>query len=166
MTQTPKAPQNSRTLKWMLGLSLALNLVFIGFLIGVAWRVAGSDVGPRAMGPAAQNYGAPFVRALPREARRALHRKLRSQASGLPSRAERRALYLSMIDALRSDPFDPAQIEALFAAQADGAERVQRVAQEGWLDLVTRMSEADRLAVADRLAEAIKRRGKPPDTRP
>ena len=163
--QTPKRA-TSRGLKWAFGISLALNLVFIGVFAGAALRFAGGEHGERKAGPRGQSYGAPFVRALPREDRRKLHRALRADNDGLPSRAERRVLQQQLIDVMRAATFDPTRVEALFETQNDAARQVLGKAQNAWLDIVREMSDAERAGVADRLEERLNRRGRKGSKRP
>lgn len=154
--ETPKRGKG-RAFKWVLGLSLALNLLVIGAIAGAALRYGG-DRGAGVKGPPGiHSYGAPFVRALPREARRAFHRELRSRG-GLPSRADRRAVYDEMALLLRQDPFEPEAIRDLLARQQQVAQGVQQQAHEAWLALVTRMTPAERAAVAERLQDSLRKR--------
>ncbi|MFC6637597.1 periplasmic heavy metal sensor [Sulfitobacter sp. JBTF-M27] len=166
MTNERNPRRVGRALKWALGLSLAINLILVGFLAGAAMRFSGKDWAERRPGPELLLSGAPFVRALPHDARRALGRKLRREATDLPSRAERRALYASMIEVLRTEPFDPDDISAIFATQASTAQSLQSRAQAGWLEIVSGMTADDRADVAARLEEALTRRRDKGERRP
>jgi uncharacterized membrane protein len=146
-----------RLVKWVLALSLALNLVIIGLVAGAAMRFSGAHDEGRFRGPAEHSYGAPFVRALPREAKRELQRSLRAQAPQLPSRAERRASYGQMVQVLRQEPFDPAQAQAIFEQQSNAAQSLRDRAQTAWLELVSAMSPAERAEVAQRLEQGLER---------
>ena len=158
--ETSKRPVG-RGLKWALGLSLALNLVIVGFLAGAVLRHAGDDRKDR--GPTLQSYGAPFVRALPRDAKHKLRAALRKE---LPSRQDRRRLYEKLLETLRADDFDAEAARDVFATQTDAAQSVQERAQNAWIALVSDMTVAERAAVADRLEETLKRRGKKRERRP
>ena len=157
MTVETSRAASGRGLKWALGLSLALNLVILGFLGGSAWRLAGPEGGHRDMRATPASYGAAFVRALPQREQRRLHRDLRRQGEGLPSRAERRALYGEMLELLRADRFEPDRARAIFDRQADTAHAVQTRAQAGWLRIVEEMSAAERAEVANRLEKVLAR---------
>lgn len=147
--------RKGRGFRWALGISLALNLIFVGVFAGAALRHMGdSGKGP---GPQMQSFGAPMSRALPPDARRALRRQLRKELAGVLSRRERQALYGQILTALRADPFDATDVSSLFAVQRDVAGQVQDRAQEVWLEIVSGMSVEDRRLVADRLQEALSR---------
>ncbi|APE44107.1 hypothetical protein BOO69_12340 [Sulfitobacter alexandrii] len=148
-----------RRWRWVLVASLALNLVFVGLIAGAAYRHAG---GPGARdhggGPGARSYATPYVRALPRETRRALFRDLRRSGSGMPSREERRALYDRVLAALRAEPFEADAVQSVLREQGRIAVQLQTAAEGAWLATVTAMSPADRAAYADRVAEELARR--------
>ncbi len=151
--------RNRRLWTWVLGISLALNLLFIGAVGGAVLRHMGADGPERAKGPnaGAHKYATPFVRALPREARRDLRRALRDEmrGQGLPDRAARREMQQRMMDILRADAFDKAAAEALFEAQLSAAKRVESTARRVWLETVAEMSVAQRQAVAARLEKGL-----------
>lgn len=149
--------RKGRGLKWALGLSLALNLIIVGFVAGAIWRFTGPEAPHRQWRGDTTSYGTPFVRALPREAKRAMYRQIREDAKSLPSRADRRALYQDVLSELRADTFDRAAIEGLFAQQAETAQAVLKQAQSGWIDIVSQMDPDERRAVATRLEEALNR---------
>ena len=159
----PKQP-SGRGLKWALGLSLALNLVIVGFVGGAVLRHAGEGRGDR--GPSLQSYGAPFVRALPREAKRKLREALRGERAELPSRKDRRALYSELLEALRADDFDADAARVVFATQSGAAQNMQDRAQAAWIALISEMPAPERAAVADRLEETLKRGRKKRERRP
>ncbi len=161
MDEQQNPPPKRRALRWVLGGSLALNLVFVGLFAGAAMRHLGDDGKKRDGGQVIQNFGAPMARALPSDARRTFRRQLRDEASGLPSRQERRALYGEALAALRADPFDEAKVRSLLSLQSDIAQKVQTYAQDVWVELILEMSAEERLNVADRLEEALSRPRKP-----
>ncbi|MCX7560844.1 periplasmic heavy metal sensor [Sulfitobacter sp. F26204] len=149
----------ARGLKWAFGISLALNLVFIGVFAGAALRLAGHERGGHKMGQRMPSYGAPFVRALPRADQHRLNNLLKAHGGGLPSRAERRVLHQQLIDEMRASPFDADRVAGLFMAQNKAAQQVMGKAQDAWLEIVREMTVAERAAVADRLEERLMRRG-------
>lgn len=155
MTQVPK-PRRKRLMRLALGLSLALNVMILGALGGAMWRHGGP--GPRGDGdlPGLRSYASPYVQALPPEARRDLHEKMRasSKAHHL-DRSARRALYEEMLSALRADPFEPDGAAAVLAAQGEAAAGVQSVAHGAWLAEVSAMDAAARKAYADKLQERL-----------
>lgn len=148
-----------RRYKVILGLSLALNLAVAGMLGGAALRHGDGGHGRgglRAAGLGA--YGLPYMIALPKEERRQVIRSVRSDRSGkVLNRKARRAHYNDVLTALRNAPFDPQSLAAALSLQADTTIRVQQSAQTAWLAVVGLMSDADRLAYADRVEEVLRR---------
>lgn len=156
---TPQRYTSGRTLRWALGLSLALNLLVIGAIGGAGWRHAqGGPMGSNA--PGLRSYASPYVQALPKSDRRALHTGMRNgdNAKHL-SRDARRALYARMLTALRADPFDAAEAQAVLTAQSQAVMTVQADAHAAWLVQVGAMNAAARADYADAL-EARLSRGK------
>ncbi|NNK15586.1 MAG: hypothetical protein HKP51_01630, partial [Sulfitobacter sp.] len=51
MTKERNPQRMGRALKWALGLSLAVNLIVVGFLAGAAMRFSGKDWGNRRPAP-------------------------------------------------------------------------------------------------------------------
>jgi uncharacterized membrane protein len=136
--------------------------LLVGIFAGAAWRSGGK--GNWRMVQSMESYGAPYVRALPRDERRALHRAIRSEhpKSG---REARKAVYQDMLAALRADPFDAGAVQAVLENQRDRVASVQAAAQTQWMATVQAMSAQERSAYADRLEEVLKRgprrKGKP-----
>lgn len=145
-----------RTPLWLritLAVSLALNLLVVGMVVGVFVRFGGGPP-PRA----AVDFAVPYVRALAPAQRRAVFREVRARGEDVPMRrAARERSYTAVVEALRAQPFDPAALEALVNAQAESAAQLQRSAQTAWLGLVAEMSDAERAAYADRVAEFAQR---------
>lgn len=154
---TPKPTRTGRGIKWALGLSLAVNLIIVGFVGGAVWRFSGPDAPQRKWRAETISSGMAFVHALPREARREMRQNLRGQGDELPNRAERRALYEQVLRGLRAESFDQSAIESVFAVQASTAQTVLTRAQAGWLGVVSNMDVSERRIVADRLEEALRR---------
>ncbi|MEO0938575.1 MAG: periplasmic heavy metal sensor [Pseudomonadota bacterium] len=150
-----EAPRR-RTPLWLritLAVSLALNLLIVGMVVGVFVRFGGGPP-PRA----AVDFAVPYVRALAPAQRRAVFRDVRARGEDAPMRRAARARsYATVVEALRAQPFDPAALKALVRAQAEGAAQLQRTAQAAWLGLVAQMSDAERAAYADRVAEFAQR---------
>ena len=151
--QTPKRGW----LRWALIASLALNLIFVGLVAGAAYRFAGGPgVEGRAGGHLARSYATPYVRALPRDARRALFRGMRQGDHAIPSRAARRAIYEQVLTALRAEPFDADAVAALVRQQGRIALDLQTAAEGAWLAQVSDMSASQRANYADRVAEMLR----------
>ena len=142
-------------IRWVLGLSLALNLLIIGAIAGAFLRHGGPpDRGGRFD---AAGYGAPYVQALSRADKRQMRKALKDLRGSLPSRKDRRALYGEMLTVLRADDFDRDRVLALFETQRGIALSVQSAAQDAWLAHISAMSLQERRAFADRLEEVLRR---------
>lgn len=151
---TPVAPAPSgRGLKIALAVSVALNLAVAGVVAG-AWLKDGPSRGmPRDL-----SFG-PFSEALGPEDRRALRKALADRAPGFrETRQAAQAEFAALLDALRASPFDPAAVQsALASIEARNAGRLEL--GRSLIEVrITQMSEADRLAFADRLENGLRRR--------
>lgn len=156
MTQEP-APRRARLLKGALAVSLALNLLVVGAIGGALWRQGGMAPHHREAGAGPRSYAAPYVQALPRDMRRALHQKLRESAPRA-STAARQADHAAMLSVLRADPFDRAAAAAVLEAQGSAARESQEAAQAAWLDLVATMGPEERRSYAEALAARLEER--------
>ncbi|MDF1716360.1 MAG: periplasmic heavy metal sensor [Antarcticimicrobium sp.] len=145
-----KPPRMRMWIRVALGVSLALNLAVAGMAVGAAIRFGGPD---KARAPLP--LGAMLYRELPREDRRAL----RDERLGpRDERAERHRAEAAELDAaLRAVPFDPAPIEVFLAAQSRQRNDLEQALRTAWLTRVAGMSDGERAAYADRLAEAMAR---------
>lgn len=150
---TPLTARCPRWVKIALGLSLALNLAIAGVVVGFMMRAAPLRDGHTGMG-----YAAPYVIALPREARREVFGAIRSNEA-VPKRSARRAQYAEMIDALGADPFDRDRVQAILVRQGSAVAQIQDVSQAAWLTAVSEMDAAERSKYIKRI-ENVLRRGK------
>lgn len=145
-------------LRVVLVLSLALNLVVIGGVTGLALRFGRSGPPPLfAEGP-----GSPMILALSHGHRKAIGRSIRQAHQERSGAARGRAgYYLDLVALLEAEPLD---LEALREAGAglDARSALHReLARDVWLDQVARMSTDERRAYAGRM-RAIVSRAKPP----
>lgn len=138
--------QKRRWMPIVLGLSLALNLAVVAAVGGAAWRHSGAE---RA-GPRAAKGGALYMKALPKEARRAIREQLRGVA-----RPERTST--QMVIALRQEPFDPAAATRVLEMQRDAGAQRQALVSAAWLEQVSAMSAQERSTYADRIEEMAAR---------
>ncbi|MDW4496618.1 periplasmic heavy metal sensor [Sulfitobacter sp. D35] len=147
-----------RWLKPILVLSLALNLLVVGTIAGVAWRHDGPGHKRDGHdGPGGRGFA--FVRALPDESRDALRATFRdAHEDREAARAERRMLERKVLEVLQQDPLDPAALNALMARQTALGARVQSRVQEAWLEQVLRMDAEARTAYAARVSELLERK--------
>jgi len=162
--QSPKPPARAPMRGWikaLLFVSLALNLAVAGLAAGAVLR-HGSMKDHRPI--RVDQIGGPYTSALSREDRRAIWRELRQmQGEGRPDRAQIRADFDTVVEALRADPFDPAEMRALMDRQFQAGIARQETGQSLLLARIEAMTPAERAAFADRLAERLDR---PRDQRP
>ncbi|MBT8408817.1 MAG: periplasmic heavy metal sensor [Alphaproteobacteria bacterium] len=151
----------TRTALWvkmLLALSLGLNLLIVGIVLGALGRggLDGRDgdrfQGARELGPL------PFVAALEPRDRRALGRALRNQAEPLRQNREMlRARFDALLEALRAETFDRRAVAALIAEQRGLAVDRQEIGERILLDHLASISHGDRMQYADRLDNSLRR---------
>jgi uncharacterized membrane protein len=154
MTENTSLYKTKRWIKVLLVISLALNLMIAGVVLGT---VVSSD--KRRDGPPDRreaNFG-PMTRALAPEDRRKLGREIRRATKDLLSTA--RPDWQNVLTALRSDTFDPEELRRVFASQRDMNAARMSVAQDVLIQHILELSDPDRLEFADRLETALE---KPP----
>ncbi len=150
--QPPRAPMR-RSLRILLFLSLAANLVIVGL-------VAGAMMGKQKGGkpPRDADFMGAYTRALPQEDRRAIGRAIREhhRLSGI-TRQVARQKFQQMLTILRATPFDEAAMQEQMAAQAKAAFDRREAAQQFWLERIAAMSDAERQDYADQIEAQLKR---------
>ena len=154
-----KAPRRgARGLKIALGLSLGLNLLILGLVVGAVTSIGSG----RPMGdddPRLRSLGlGPFAIALPRDERQAVTDRIDRAALS----AERREMGQAMADlraALLAEPFDRAAAEAALGRSRDAASAAQRQGHRALLDHLETLDAAERAALVDRLGRALRRLG-------
>lgn len=150
---TEDKPKNRLWLRLILGISLALNLLVIGLVAGAAWRFGGPEGRP-----APRSLGSALFFALPKEDRKALRQKSYGSHQDRRARAQKDAS--DVIAALRASPFDETSLERILQEQAASQQAHHQALQSSWMTRIRTMSEAERLAYADRLEEVMARKGK------
>lgn len=150
--ETPAGPPRKATSGWiklLLFVSLALNLAVAGLAIGAVLRHDGMrDRGAMR----SDQFGGPYTGALSRDDRRAIWREMRAmQAEGRPTRADIRADFDAVVQALRAEPFDPAAVEIIVERQFQAGLERQQIGQDLLLRRIAQMSRAERAAFAERL---------------
>lgn len=155
--QTPKTKTGMRPwLKAVLFASLALNLAVAGLVIGAVLRFGPFD-GPRP--PRLDMVVGPYTHALSMRDKRAIGMALREEyRAARPSRAQMRAEFSRMLEALRSSPYDGARVAAILERQVQAGMERQALGQRLLLERLETMTLQDRAAFADRLEEGLKRR--------
>ncbi|MFT7596282.1 MAG: putative membrane protein, partial [Paracoccaceae bacterium] len=129
--------------------SLALNLLVLGLVTGAFLRFGGPD----GMRPPPRTIGAMLFRELSREDRRALRDDAKSAHDKRPLR--RRAQIQAVGAALRQSPFDAIVLADLLAGQEAQHTAFNAAVHQAWMKRVSGMSDAERLAYADRLEKAL-----------
>ena len=143
-TEHPKSRLSTR-LRLVFGMSLALNFLVIGLLVGAAFRFA--DTEGRRLPP--HTLGTAMYREMPR-ADRAFLRKT-SQYRAEHAKEFRIAEATAIADALRMTPFDRDAVQSVLDTQAEQRIGWQKKTQSAWLDRVSQMNVEDRTEYADRL---------------
>ena len=145
-----------RTWRIVLVLSLGLNLLVIGFVVGLALTGPERKSGPRGLdlGPG------PLAQALSPQERRAVLLDLR--ASGGFQRGQMREYMQDLLNALRATPFDPDVLSEVMTAQRQKLNQMQDAAQSALFAQINAMSPERRAAFADAVAADMSR-GKPRD---
>lgn len=149
----PAAPPRDRLpWRWVLLLSLGLNLLVLGLVAGAALSGRLGDGPPRGLDLAT----GPLVRALDGDDRRAIRRALIADP-GLrpPSPGELRAGADRVVAALRADPFDPVAFAESLSAIRDRVLHLQDAAQAALVARVASMTPAQRSAYAERVAREL-----------
>jgi hypothetical protein len=146
-----------RGVKIALGLSLAVNLLIVGLVVGALFAV-----GPgrsRDDDPRLRTLGlGPFAIALSRQDRAAVIDRIDRDALS----RERRALGASLLqlrDALLAEPFDKAAAEAALVRSRAASEAAQGHGHAALLDQIATMTLAERTELAERLGRALRRTG-------
>ncbi|NIZ10137.1 periplasmic heavy metal sensor [Pseudooceanicola sp. HF7] len=138
-------------------ISLALNLAVAGMVGGAILRGHGEH-GPRSRPPGADRFGGVIAYALSPEDRRWIGREIgREMRERRPERDVVRAEFERILGALRSDPYEADVLEDSMERQLEEAMRRLGLGQKVLLERLAEMSREERLAVADRLEEVLRR---------
>ena len=156
MTETP-APRRRRWLVPLLVVSLALNLLVAGAILGRSFSPEAHRGKDRVAGPLRSVVGEPFVRALSREDRQALLADIRREGPRIrKNRESLRDQVEAFLAALRSDPFEPDVVRRLLEDQRSVAQSRQELGEVLLLNRLSAMSDDERAAYADRLEKGLK----------
>jgi len=146
--QPNKPPKPSKRFRILLGLSLALNLLVVGAVVGVIVKGSPSNRGPSGV----RETALPYVGAFELEDKRAMRQEMRAR---LPKRQETRAAmdagYREFVEVVRSEPFDSTRATKVMEDQFERAGQFQRVGREVSIERISEMSPEKRAAYADRL---------------
>lgn len=156
MTETAAPKRKFNWWRVVLVVSLALNLLIAGLVVGVAMRFRDAPP-PRELAERDVGYGA-FIAAFEGDDRRALGRAYRSE---MPDRDELRLRYRTQIDevltALRSEPFDAARFQSALHQRQEELEHMQERGQVLLIGQLSGMDQAARLRYADKLEHILTR---------
>jgi len=143
----------SRLLKVVLFLSLALNLLIVGAVAGMILAHRPGD------DPRLRDAGlGPLAFVLDREQRDALRGQLKGHERDLRrNRVALRGDLQRLLQALRSDPFDPAVLQAILQDQARTVADRQQIGHQALVEAITAVSPDQRRDMADRIERALQR---------
>lgn len=162
MNQDPQSSENAGLRRWpkvLLAVSLVFNFLVIGAVVGANLR---HDDDMRRPAPADREMMretgfAPFIDALPREARREIGARLRAEAGGMrPDRTALEAEFTAILTSLRAEPFDPAALAGVLAAQQDRVSHRIEAGRRVLVESLAQMSPAERAAFADQLEKRLR----------
>ncbi|MEO0991608.1 MAG: periplasmic heavy metal sensor [Pseudomonadota bacterium] len=149
-------------LKVLLAVSLSLNLLIAGAVIGIAvtggpFRPPGDGDPPRVV---EGNLG-PLTFALTRDQRSDFRRELRANAREFAQlRRENRAAITDLVDQLRRDPLDAEAMVVTLDKLAAASSKRRAVGQQALIRQIEGMSASERSALADRIDQMLERIGK------
>lgn len=151
----PARPRRRLALRILFFVSLALNLLVAGLVIGAV--LTHGRGGPHAGPP--RDPGMPYTRALSEEDRRELFHAMRdAMRATRPDRRDYDAAYARAVQLLRSEPFDGAAFGAALEDQNAGARMAQEIGRDVLVAHLSGMSPEARAAYADRLQEVLEER--------
>lgn len=154
---TPEPPKKRRWVMPLLFVSLAANLMIAGLVLG---SILSPD-SPRnrgEQGPARGVIGEPFIRALPKDERRALIRDVMQNRGQIrESRESLRQRFEAFLVVLRTDPYDPAEAARLLGEQRKVAVDRQEIGEALLMKRLEDMTPEQRIAYADALEKSLRR---------
>ncbi len=154
-----KPAKPRRRFRILLGVSLALNLLVIGAVVGAAFNGPPS----RDRAPGVREISAPYVGAFDRTTKREMRGEMRKR---LPARSDsiaaNKADYARFLALVRAETFDAAQAGAIMEGQLARAANFQRIGRELSIEKISAMSLQERNAYADRVEGWLERKSKRP----
>lgn len=146
MSETTTPRTGSRRMKYVLIGSLALNLLFIGAVVGMGFKKHhhGSDAGPHfsLMG---------LTRVLPDERRKEVIEGLKKQHDQMrPAMEELRMARHDAAERLAAEPFDRAGLERALATVAEKEQSLRASTLETFLNEAERLNVDERKKLSDR----------------
>ena len=168
MSETTPPPVKPRRnwLRIALLVSLVLNLLFVGLVLGAAAGKRRVDIKGSQTDERVLSYLGPFGRALPEEHKKALAQELRPKPSEARKvRQELRKGFQDYLSLLRAETFDAEAMSELLVAQQALVSGRAIEGREALLKRLEGMSLEERKAYADSLQKALRRkpgRDRPP----
>lgn len=146
-----------RLLRGLLIGSVTLNLLIVGVVGGSLYGLK-QHGGPTG----SERFGAPFVRALSFDDKRAVGRAVRQafREAEVDRKADRE-LFDEALRQLRQTPFDPAALQVTAVAIDQASEARRGLGRAVFLARIADMDDATRRAYADRLEDILTRKGSP-----
>ncbi len=155
---TKDAPKNRRWVKILLVLSLALNLLIVGMVVGAltGHRFGGGDAGSR-IALRDISHG-PYTRALSVEDRKVIGEMMRKElGTDRENIPKLRQSYRALLRALRADTYDAAKVRHLIDEQQAFVVSRQQLGQRLMLERFSAMTPSQRRAFAKRLERVLAR---------
>ena len=155
--QQDASPPRRRTgLRILLFVSLALNMVILGLVGGAILNVSRGEDHPMMV---SRDLGlGAYFSALEAPERRALNQELRARRGELrATRTQWRRSVQDVTEAIRAEPFDPAQVRAAVERQAELAARGREYGRDVMISHLEGMTPEQRASFADRLEEMSRR---------
>lgn len=153
MDDTQNKPPMRRSVRILLILSLALNLIVVGSVGGAVLGHGGKD---KRAHMSHDGPGSPIVRALTREDRRSMGRSIRkAYRSQVKDSAADTLRYQALVSALAADPYDPSAVKLAHQELDEANWGRRQIAQKIWLENVDAMSVEQRQDYAERIQEVL-----------
>ncbi|MDA5094116.1 periplasmic heavy metal sensor [Aliiroseovarius sp. KMU-50] len=158
--ETRATPKKRKLVKVIFVLSLTLNLLVLGLVVG-AHIGDRRDYGFNPRGPdrsmiRALGFG-PIASALPLRERRAIAKALRAErGSFAENRTAIRRDFKAMIAVLQAENFDPDALHALLDGQRDRMLKLGETARLLVIDRISRMSREERMEFAEEILEKVR----------
>jgi len=151
--QTPETGREGRWRRWLLVVSLVLNILVLGLVAGAVLR----GCPPGGDGARVDLTLGPLLRAFEAEDRAAIRAGLQARRPvDRRARVEMRRDMRAMRDALRAETFEPGRIRALMDRQFARLRTIRGRAADEVVDQLATMSPAERRALADRFEAELR----------
>lgn len=164
MSEVSSPGTRSRRMKYLLIGSLALNLLFVGGLVGMSFKKHGH--GPHHT--AREHFGLMgLTRVLPEERRKDVLEQLKKEYGEMrPAMEDLRTARIEAADRLAAEPFDRAALEQAIANVASREQALRSTTVETFLVQAARLSAEERKQLSERWrkrADWMAHRGKDKD---